>query len=170
MRKILAVFSALFLLGASLAYADNIAVPRDIDGVPITDGDLSGWDVHWSTGTGAFGSTVPVVVAGLWFSHVSSSSYVVLRDSNTLNTSSTAKLVIGAGQVTANTTTDGNVRLYKFPAPIRFWNGMSANFVEVGVARAATSGGTGIVFRYVSQAKSANNPPYNNPSTYGTGW
>lgn len=136
---ILKLFKALAILGflgiiAGIAKADNYMVPRDAQGITPGDVKLVGVEVIDSTGIRAYGVTVPSV---LYWINTSSTPVlqIILRDTDTLNTSSHSNLMVQLPP------TQGTNRLTIFDPPIIFNNGMCIQQDVVGLTGGRTSYG-----------------------------
>lgn len=137
---------ALFAGTAAVANAGQVRSPRDSRGdeasIEYAGATPYIYDVSASTGPVLISSTARGVVYGVIASSVAIGTYLVFRDSNTANaTSSTHTIVYHS---TDSTNAGGSIyagssatRIYTFPVPIRFKNGIVA-----GASLAPSSGGT----------------------------
>jgi hypothetical protein len=124
------LFFLIAFLAVSLSEA-AVNAPRDTRGESLHTIDFVGaipCNVDISTGTNAVrcGSAERGVVFGVIASSLAAGNYVVLRDSNTANTSSTVSTTIFADDPGADEGGDITM-IHKFPVPIRFLNGISVN-------------------------------------------
>lgn len=131
------------------AGAENYVIPIDNQGATPNDIDLVGVDVFVDTGLAAIGSTTPMVLYGYSVSSDAVTNFAMLRDSNTLNTTSNIKLTLypdaysssGAQTVTA-----------KLPQPILFRNGLSINLNAVVTGASTTKGRWMFYVRYLRES------------------
>jgi len=118
-----AAFSVLFVLGSS-AHAATYGIPLDLNGRLPSDANLVGVDVIDST---AAAPTVPYGIAAPCFLHwvaISSAALAevaVLRDTDTLNSTSDIKMTL----VTKASGTGVTTEILTFNPPIIFRNGLS---------------------------------------------
>ena len=158
MKKLLTSFAALVLAGscASLCLAENYTIPFDRNGNIPSDINLIGADVFVDTGISAIGSTSPVVLYGYSVSSDAVTNFAMLRDSNTLNTTSNIKLTLypdayassGAQTITA-----------KLPVPVIFRNGLSINLNSAVNGVGAARGRWMFYVRYLNEGAVAGKAP-----------
>lgn len=125
----------LSVLAVSLSYG-AVNAPKDTKGESLDTIDWIGalpCNIDASTGTqpalcGAINITKrKYVVYGVMYSGIPVSNYLVFRDTNTANTTSSTAAVVFASsstQFAGGTSTTG---FFKFPVPLRFTNGVSVN-------------------------------------------
>lgn len=142
----------------SFARAESYVIPFDNNGNMPGAIELVGGDVFVATGTAAIGSTTPVILFGYTVSSDVVTNQAILRDSNTLNTSSNAKLVL---YVDANCGTVGvQSCTTKLPIPVIFRNGLSINLSAASAGR--TGGGNGrwqFYVRYLNEGSVSGKKP-----------
>lgn len=145
--KLLKSFLVILLTGAmTSAYGGSVRSPRDSRGnessIEYAGATAYFYDSAKSTGPVVVSSTARGVVYGVIASSVAIGTYLVFRDSNTANaTSSTATIVYNS---TDASNAGGSIyggasatRYFEFPVPIRFMNG-----IVVGASLAPSGGGT----------------------------
>ena len=148
MRKIISAFlfvSALMAL--STAHA-AVGAPRDTKGNSLNTIDFVGaipCTIDSSTSTRAVlcGSAERAIVYGIIFSSSASTNFVVLRDTNTANSSSAAAAFIYNDDNGADESGEATL-MQRFPVPMRFTNGISAN---VNAAMSGTGSAVTILYR-----------------------
>lgn len=134
----IAGISLALLTGLVLKGMCAVSPPRDAYGTSLPTIDFVGaipCSIANSTGTNqVLCASGRSVVYGVVASSVASTDFLVLRDSNTANlTSSTGTIVYANG--TDASATGVATQTFRFPVPIKFTNGISAN-----VSVAPTSG------------------------------
>lgn len=127
--KVTAVLAFMFAF-AHKADAALFGIPRDLNGNLPADGSLVGVDVIDSTGTQNYGLEAPCLLHWVAISSAAGSTFALLRDTGTLNSTSDIKMEISA---VANTT--GSVVMYTFDPPAIFRNGLSITLNEATVGR-----------------------------------
>ncbi len=144
--KLLKAFLAVMLLTMATAYGGSVITPKDNRGetAPV---DYAGatpyvYGADASTGPVLIGTARRGVVYGVIASSVAVGTYLVFRDSNTANATSSTHTIVYASTDSSNGSGNiysgaSNTRLYKFPVPIRFLNG-----IVVGASQAPSAGGT----------------------------
>ena len=126
--------SLLIILALALSSTVKAAVnaPKDQAGKPLYSIDWVGaipCGIDSSTGTNAVlcGSAGRGVVYGVIVSSVATSDYLVFRDTNTANTTSSVVTSVFATGTNAVASGASTTQLIQFPVPIRFTNGISVN-------------------------------------------
>lgn len=126
-KLILLFLSALAVSGVHAA----VQAPRSTQGQTLSSIDWVGaipCGIDSSTGTNAvLCASGRAMVYGVIISSVATTDYIVFRDSNTANTSSTAAGITwgsGTGSIASGAST---TQLIRFPVPMKFSNGISVN-------------------------------------------
>lgn len=129
---------------AKVSRAGGIAVPQDLQGRSIATVDFAGalpcvLDAATATGaiscssaTASFGGTSFDTtgrgeVLGVIFSSITALNYVVLRDTATSNIASATMTVVSPLAITQQAGSLGQFGYVKFPVPIQYKTGLSAN-------------------------------------------
>ena len=125
MKKLLLAVVAVLMSGPAFA---SVSAPKDSQGDTLPTIDFVGADTCRLSSASTTAASLCVSGAGMVYGVVASScaitNYVVMRDSATANTSSTPLATNVCEDSGADE--DGTL-LFKYPAPLKFSNGLSAN-------------------------------------------
>lgn len=139
MNKIkLAVLALSLVFGVAVKGMCSVKPVQDVTGVSLANTDFAGaipCAIDNSTGTNAvLCFSGRAMVYGVSVSSVTNTDFIVLRDTATANLTSSTGTIIFANGWNANATGVAT-QTFKFPVPMKFNNGISAN-----VSVAPTSG------------------------------
>lgn len=122
------ILSLMLLVGVATLAQATVKAPTDFKGNTLPTVDWVGatpCTIYNNTASECF--TGAGMVYGVVVSSDAGQNFVVLRDSNTANTSSSSFTFVNANGNGANANGAGTTQVFKFPVPVSVTNGLSAN-------------------------------------------